>query len=256
MSIIVIIWLHNYPIDFNYMVIFLGGVYMAFFDEIGKKITQTGQGVVQKTKDLADVAKLNSSIADEEGKINNNYYLIGKLYVSMHAADCEEEFKGMILDVQACESKINEYREQLKVIKGIVKCEKCGAEVPNNIAFCSACGNPMPHRDANGVESKIKCESCGSLVNKGMRFCTVCGSPIKSVAVENKVETQPPVQPTVQETLCPNCGSKVENDAAFCIQCGMPIKSATVEAPANVCPNCGTKVERDAAFCTECGTQL
>lgn len=41
---------------------------MAFFDEIGKKISQTGQGVVQKTKDMADVAKLNSLISEEEEK--------------------------------------------------------------------------------------------------------------------------------------------------------------------------------------------
>lgn len=39
---------------------------MAFFDEIGKKITQTGQMAVQKTKNMADIAKLNASLSDEE----------------------------------------------------------------------------------------------------------------------------------------------------------------------------------------------
>ena len=32
---------------------------MAFFDDIGKKITQTGQSALQKTKELADVTRLN-----------------------------------------------------------------------------------------------------------------------------------------------------------------------------------------------------
>ena len=37
---------------------------MAFFDEIGKKLSQTGQMAVQKTKEMADIAKLNSNISD------------------------------------------------------------------------------------------------------------------------------------------------------------------------------------------------
>lgn len=194
---------------------------MAFFDDIGKKLSQTGQGMVQKTKEMADVAKLNSVITDEEGKINNNYYLIGKLYVSMHTADCEDEFKGMISDIQASEAKIVECRYQIKTIKGVVKCEKCGAEVANNIAFCSACGNPMPRNETGNTEDKIKCESCGSLVNKGMRFCTVCGKPMKiAVAVENPVEAPSAVQPKT----CPNCGVQIENDAVFCAECGTKIQ--------------------------------
>lgn len=192
---------------------------MAFFDEIGKKLSQTGQGVVQKTKEMADVAKLNSAIADEEGKINNNYYLIGKLYVSIHMEDCEDDFKGMISDIRISESKVREYRQQIKTIKGVVKCEKCGAEVADNIAFCSACGSPMPHRESGNAENKEKCESCGSLVNKGMRFCTVCGKPMKSSVVEHTEEIQTEFQPKV----CPNCGVQIGSDAAFCTECGTKI---------------------------------
>lgn len=46
---------------------------MAFFDDLGKKITQTGQGVVQKTKDTAETIKLNGMISDEEKNIVNFY---------------------------------------------------------------------------------------------------------------------------------------------------------------------------------------
>lgn len=194
---------------------------MAFFDDISKKLSQTGQGMVQKTKEMADVAKLNSAITDEEGKINNNYYLIGKLYVSMHMSDCEDDFKGMISDIQVSESKIAEYRQQIKTIKGVVKCEKCGAEVANNIAFCSACGNPMPHKEIVNTDDKIKCESCGSFVNKGMRFCTACGKPMQiAMTVESTVETPSADQPKT----CPNCGVQIEKDAIFCAECGTKIQ--------------------------------
>lgn len=117
---------------------------MAFFDDLGKKLSQAGQTAVQKTKEVADIAKLNSSIYDEEKKINNNYLEIGKLYVSLRAEAHEEEFDGMIAAIRESEEKIRGYRHQITEIKGIAICEKCGAEVPVHAAFCSACGAPMP----------------------------------------------------------------------------------------------------------------
>ena len=118
---------------------------MALFDQLGKKLAQTGQSAVKKTKDMAEVAKINSMISDEEKSINNNYYQIGKLYVSMHGNDCEDDFKGMLESIRQSEKKIVEYKEQVQLIKGVVRCEKCGGEVsmrvftgiPNSSAWIS-----------------------------------------------------------------------------------------------------------------------
>ena len=49
---------------------------MGFFDDFGKKISSAGQEAIAKTKELADVAKINSSISDEENKI--------KVYLPFH----------------------------------------------------------------------------------------------------------------------------------------------------------------------------
>ena len=43
----------------------------AFFDEVGKKISKTSQGMAQKTKNLTETVKLNSMISDEEKNINS-----------------------------------------------------------------------------------------------------------------------------------------------------------------------------------------
>lgn len=117
---------------------------MSFFDDLGKKISQAGQTAVQKTKEMADVAKLNSAVSDEEKRIEDSYKEIGKLYVSLHTADHEADFDAYFSAIQEAENKIKEYRQQLKEIKGVVKCEKCGAEVAKDAAFCSSCGAPMP----------------------------------------------------------------------------------------------------------------
>ena len=42
---------------------------MAFFDQLGQKLTQTSQDAVKKTKDMAEAVRLNSAVADE-GKKN------------------------------------------------------------------------------------------------------------------------------------------------------------------------------------------
>lgn len=117
---------------------------MSFFDDLGKKLSQAGQTAAQKTKEIAETAKLNSQISDEEKKINELYLQIGKLYVSLHDENHEADFDELIKSIHESEDKVKEYRQQVKEIKGIVVCEKCGAEVSNGAAFCSACGAPMP----------------------------------------------------------------------------------------------------------------
>lgn len=131
-----------------------GGIAMSFFDDLGKKISQAGQTAVQKTKEMADVAKLNSAVSDEEKRIEDSYKEIGKLYVSLHAADHEADFDAYFSAIHEAENKIKEYRQQLKEIKGVVKCEKCGAEVAKDAAFCSSCGAPMP-KEAPAEETPV-----------------------------------------------------------------------------------------------------
>lgn len=113
---------------------------MAFFEDFGKKISQAGQATLQKTKEMADIAKVNSAISDEEKKINDLYLQIGKLYVELHVADAEDSFKSAIEEIANAIKRIEEYKKQLLEIKGVARCSKCGAEVPVGSVFCAVCG--------------------------------------------------------------------------------------------------------------------
>lgn len=199
---------------------------MAFFDDLGKKLSQAGQTAVQKTKEMTDIARINSMISDEEKKVNDNYYQIGKLYAAMHQTDFESDFAGMITAIKESETKIRDYKQQIQDIKGVVRCEKCGAEVASNVAFCSSCGAPMPKQDMLENNSNlIKCTGCGAMVDKNMRFCTSCGKPTADIVnTTNDIPT-------------------VKNESA-------------AEPVANKCPNCGVAIAEGLAFCTECGTKL
>lgn len=197
---------------------------MGFFDDLGKKVTDAGQKTVQKTKEMSEVARINSLISQNENRINTIYYQIGKLYVNIHEFDYEEEFGGMISQVIELEQQISEFRKQIQEIKGIQFCEKCGAEVSRGVAYCSSCGAVMPRPEKQEYyEDCVKCVRCGSWVKKGMRFCTSCGQSMMKfnvAEINNDIEENSFYNEESVERVCPRCGTKQTDDSAFCTECG------------------------------------
>lgn len=196
---------------------------MAFFEKLSKTVSEAGQKTIAKTKELADTSKLNSMISEQEKVITNQYYQIGKLYASIHRDDCEDDFAGMVAAITEAEEKIRDYKEQIQTIKGMQRCEKCGAEVPNGAAFCSSCGAAMPKIEPPERSDYVKCSSCGADVKKGMRFCTSCGKPMQAFEPDFGAPAAEPkdAEPAeTQEKTCPNCGAAMIGDMAFCTECG------------------------------------
>lgn len=121
---------------------------MAFFDSFSKKVTQAGHTTIQKTKEFAEVTKINSQIDGEEKKITAIYTSIGKMYRERHENDAEKGLAEGIAKVLEAEATIAGYRKQIEEIKGIVRCTKCGTLVPAGSAFCASCGAPIPVAEA------------------------------------------------------------------------------------------------------------
>jgi len=93
---------------------------MGFFDELGKKISGASQEVVQKGKEMADTAKFNSMIHDEERKISAVYGKIGKKYFEDFQNAPAEGFKDFVDEIHAAQAKIAEIQEKLKALKADV----------------------------------------------------------------------------------------------------------------------------------------
>lgn len=189
---------------------------MPFFDNLSKKASEATAKAMQKAQDFSETSRLNSMIAEQEKRINTTYYQIGKLYVSVHGADREEAFVGMVSDIADAEQKIAEYRKQIQDIKGVQHCDKCGAEVPSGVAFCSSCGAPMPKPEVTMDSDSVKCENCGAMVKRGMRFCTSCGKPMAATVISSPAEEFA----TEKKKTCPSCGAEITEDVAFCTECG------------------------------------
>lgn len=58
-------------------------------------------------------------------------------------------------------------------------CKKCGVLLPDEQAFCTACGTRRDESSAS--DSAKRCPKCGSKLENGLKFCTHCGTPISAV---------------------------------------------------------------------------
>ena len=69
---------------------------MSFLNNLGQKISDVSQTTIKKTKDLADTAKLNLNISEEERKIDTAYEQIGKWYIPGVGHNLQEHSVVMI----------------------------------------------------------------------------------------------------------------------------------------------------------------
>lgn len=207
---------------------------MAFFDSIGKKVSEAGQKTLQKTKELSDTSRLSLLISEEEKRLNNTYLELGKQYFAFYKENYDKKFSALMGTISETEGKVADYRRQIREIKKVQRCEVCSADVAKGATFCSSCGSPIAKPSVEHFDAYMTCGNCHKPVKKGMQFCTECGSPIRidlqeSVplaveAVEEVAETKEVEEVTAEaheeNRFCPGCGVEVEDDMLFCMECG------------------------------------
>lgn len=178
---------------------------MAFFDDLGKKITDASSKTIQKGKDLTDVARLNSQISSEENRINALYGMIGKQYMELHRTDAEEAFAGLVASVAEAEQNIAACRAKITELRAVPHCPNCGAELVKGAAFCGICGTPIAVAPAPAPVA-------APAAAPAPEAAPIPQQPVQAAPVEA------PAAPAVK--FCPNCGVKMPADAQFCAECG------------------------------------
>ena len=171
---------------------------MGFFDNIGKGISDFSQATIQKGKDVANVAKYNRLISEEERTIARLFEALGKQYFELHVQDHEEVFDDLIGRIVQSGKKIEEYTETIKDLQGIIRCAECGSDVPGGAAFCPECGARVIRKEeteetegaAPEKPKKIYCTNCGVLIAPGYKFCAACGMKVE----QEEAETEEPAE--------------------------------------------------------------
>ena len=249
----------------------------SFLDSLSQRATKATSKVVDKAKDAQGINKLNTNISNEESRINAAYSEIGKAYVERHRADPNAEFAALIGTIIEAENNIASYKEQILILKKVVVCENCGAELPEGTLFCSSCGTRVV-RIQPKAQSDGFCTKCGAAITPGARFCTGCGAPVPapgsepapvvkeasvSVAEEESAPAiAPDPIPVSEEPGAPETESESVSGPAIspAVEQEEPNNNvdATIFAAPKMkfCINCGAKLEEGDLFCTECGVRI
>lgn len=241
---------------------------MAFWDNFEKKATDATANVMSKVKGVSDITRLNSMVTEEENRIKDIYFKIGQTYVKLHGQDNDPGFSGLLNALKASQLKIEKYKQEIMDIKGVQKCERCGAEVQNGASFCMTCGAQIPKIQSKpAVNSGRRCKKCGATVAPNARFCTSCGTPYVEETPVNPTP-QPQMNQPVPETRQPQVN---QNTVPFGTSQPPvnPVPEVTHQPPINpnpvvkeqpqvnvtkkVCTNCGAELQDGVAFCIQCG---
>jgi len=151
---------------------------MAFFDQLGKQLSNAGKSVAQQTKNLADTTLLNNSISEKQKAAQKLYATLGQIYYETYKDDPSANGYQTISQISTLLEEINQCREQLGRLRGNNICPNCGAEVPGDAQFCRGCGTRMevsaPAAPAV-PENTQTCPQCGAQMPAENQFCTQCG---------------------------------------------------------------------------------
>ncbi len=230
---------------------------MAFYDNLGKRIQQTGQGALDWTRRNTEVTRLNGIISGLEKEITSHYTEIGRLYYQKHAGD--EQDPDLVAHFQSISDNlktIEDCKNQISELKGYRKCVKCGKEISGTAVFCNYCGaRQIPEYTAS--PSGRTCPNCGAPLEDDQVFCIECGTRVQVSEPEPapepelepvpdpepEPESEPEPDPNPEPTSAPEPESAPAPEAEaetmrFCVHCGSPLEEGDL-----FCQNCGQKVE-------------
>jgi len=133
-----------------------------------------------------------------------------------------------------------------------MKCEHCGAILPEKALFCPECGNKI-------VMTK-KCPVCHAEVGAEYKFCVQCGASLQDENTDSQ-EKHPSIKTKEQEMLvvkCPQCGKLLKEDAKECTDCGYKFVQGYTRPAVSMqtCPSCGASISDMNRVCPECGCRL
>jgi len=129
---------------------------MAFWDNLGKKISTVAGTAADKAKDLGEIAKLKTEIAKNQSGINGDLLVLGRTVYEAEKNNAESPYAEICAKIAAQYTEIENLRARIALVKAdestdcIVvmeeenadapRCADCGAILAEDAAFCQNCG--------------------------------------------------------------------------------------------------------------------
>ena len=126
---------------------------MAFFDELKKNLSgvtdtvaKTSENVMKKSSTAIEIQKAKLKKVSLESDMKELYASLGKLYFEEYAdGDMPKEMAELCEKITSCQHAINEAEQRAALLKGVVICSNCQAEVDKDGSYCPKCGAEIIH---------------------------------------------------------------------------------------------------------------
>ena len=146
-----------------------------FFEELGKKLSQTGQEAIEKTKQFTEISKLTAKLLDEEEQLEKLYANLGRTYYQINEKNPEAIYQDIFRAIEGSLENIKYQQKIINELKGLKTCESCHKEVAEEATFCSHCGYQLSSKEERQVYRV--CTHCGTVSTGEEAECLTCQTP-------------------------------------------------------------------------------
>lgn len=117
---------------------------MDFFNQLGKKASQTYKFTADKTSKLAKEAKTKMAMNENKTKVEELYQEIGRKvyenYVREEKLDLNESLTRSCEEIDVISNEIEAQRKEILKLNNKKQCENCYCEIKLEDNFCPNCG--------------------------------------------------------------------------------------------------------------------
>ena len=99
----------------------------------------------QKAEETLACAKLRASIRELKGEIDRQLRAAGSLVYATHqgSPSDSDELQTILERLDALNRDLSDAQRELKILKGALFCDVCGAENAATNVYCQECGQPL-----------------------------------------------------------------------------------------------------------------
>ena len=109
---------------------------MGFIDDISEAIADAGNDVMEKAKELREIANLKREYRETEKFVKGRYESIGRDFYLKN----KDKKKKDLGDITEALDKMDELQEEIERLKGGVNCPSCNTLNNSEAVYCNKCG--------------------------------------------------------------------------------------------------------------------
>ena len=145
-----------------------------------ESVGRFAQNAVSKSKEMAEITRLNMEISNQEQRLRELYGQLGQYLVEnpdLVPAD-RQDAQALLQEVAQVKAGIEASKATLLEVRNVNIFPGCGADVSRSSKFCPSCGAQMDRSVMERLNQAPVCPSCGVELEPGAAFCGNCAAKL------------------------------------------------------------------------------